>query len=68
MTQEATWNGMRLRQMRKQRGWSQGELSRQSGVSRSYITELERGSKVPTRRVALVIAMTLDVDLDELYS
>lgn len=61
-------NGMRLRHHRKQVGWSQGELSRRSGVSRSFITELERGSKKPSRRVATVLALTLGVDVDDLIS
>lgn len=62
-------NGVRLRRARKAAGIpSQGELARLSGVSRSYITEIEKGVKQPSLRVARVLANAIGVDLDELVS
>lgn len=61
-------NGMRLRRVRKAKGWSQGDLSRNSNVSRSYITEIERGKKKPSIHVATMLANTLEVGLEELVS
>lgn len=62
-------NGVRLRRARKEAGIaSQGELSRLSGVSRSYITEIEKGEKQPSMRVAIILADTIGVGLDELVS
>jgi transcriptional regulator with XRE-family HTH domain len=42
--------GRRVRELRHERGWTQEELSFQSGLSRSYIADIERGK----RNVALV--------------
>lgn len=62
-------NGVRLRRARKAAGIaSQGELARLSGVSRSYITEIEKGIKKPSVRVATILADTIGVSLDELVS
>lgn len=62
-------NGVRLRRARKEAGiTSQGELSRLSGVSRSYITEIEKGIKQPSLRVATILAEAIGVELDELVS
>lgn len=62
-------NGVRLRRARKAAGISsQGELARLSGVSRSYITEIESGIKQPSLRVAAILAATVGVQLDDLIS
>ena len=61
-------NGKRLRRIRKGRGWSQGMLAAESNVSRSYITEIENGSKQPSIHIARILAMALDVGVDELVS
>jgi transcriptional regulator with XRE-family HTH domain len=47
---------------------SQSELSRVTGVSRSYIAEIEKGTKQPRMLVARALATALEVDLDDLLS
>lgn len=47
---------------------SQNELSLVSGVSRSYIAEIEKGVKQPRLRVARALTEALDVDLSDLIS
>jgi len=37
--------GLRLAWLRKQRGWSQEMLSLESGLSRSYLSGIERGKR-----------------------
>jgi transcriptional regulator with XRE-family HTH domain len=61
-------NGMRLRMWRKNRGLSQQKLAELSMVSRSYIAELEKGTKRPRPLVADALAGALSVTVDELIS
>lgn len=37
--------GKILASLRKKRGWSLSELEHRSGISRTYLSELERGKK-----------------------
>ena len=61
-------NGERLRAFRTNAQLSQGDLSKRSGVSRSYIAEIERNTKDPSKRVAAVLADALDIGLEALMS
>ena len=58
--------GKRLAQIRKVRGWSQEQLSLESGLARSYLGGVERGQ----RNIALLnicrLAKTLDVPASRL--
>lgn len=56
----------RLRALRSRRGLSQRELAGRSGVSVGMISEVERGSKSPTVRLAYQLAQALGVSLTEL--
>lgn len=57
---------MKLQQYRQARGWTQSKLSRLSGVSQTYISELEAGKKQPTVTIAHKLAEALGVGLDDL--
>jgi transcriptional regulator with XRE-family HTH domain len=37
--------GLRLRKLRKEKGWTQVEMADALGVDRSYISDIERGKK-----------------------
>ncbi len=54
----------RVRLLRHQRGWSLERLSRLCGVSRSMLSQIERGDANPTVAVALALATALGVSLD----
>lgn len=56
----------RVRQLRTERSWSLEELSTKCGVSRSMLSQIERGEANPTLAVALRIAHALGKSLDEL--
>lgn len=56
----------RVRAFRGQRGWSLDALSRACGVSRSMLSEIERGRANPTLAVAVRIARAFDLSLGEL--
>lgn len=53
--------GAYLRSLRKAKGLSMRELERQSEVSQSYITHIERGKKTPSPAILGKLAGVLDV-------
>jgi transcriptional regulator with XRE-family HTH domain len=56
----------RLRQLRKQRRWTLEQLAAVSGVSRSMLSQIERGHANPTLAVAFRIARAFDRSLADL--
>lgn len=55
-----------LAEIRKVKGWSQQELADKSGVSQTYISELEANKKQPTVPIAQKLALALGVSIGEL--
>ena len=59
--------GLRLKQLRKERGISQEELMAATGIHRTYLSEVERG----IRNISIVnvekIAKALDIDTMEMF-
>lgn len=53
---------VRLRQLRLERGMSLGQLQRVAFVSRSHLSELERGIKTPSARIAQALDGALSAD------
>jgi transcriptional regulator with XRE-family HTH domain len=58
----------RVRALRTQRGWSLKGMSDLCGVSRSMLSQIERGEANPTVAVALAIATAFNISLDELVA
>ena len=58
--------GVRVRDLRKDRGLTLDELAEASGVSRAMISKLERGEKNPTLVIAARLAEGLGVSLSRL--
>jgi transcriptional regulator with XRE-family HTH domain len=58
--------GAKVRRARNRRGWTQLELARAVGLSKYSITNVEAGRQRPPVHMALLIAMALDVPVDEL--
>ena len=56
----------RVRQLRSDRGWSLEDLAANCGVSRSMLSQIERGQANPTLAVALRIAHAFELSLGEL--
>jgi len=61
------FNGVKLRKQREKRGWSQAGLSKLSGVSDEYISQLENGSNVPNELVCQKLSTALGVAVSELF-
>lgn len=57
---------LRLKALRTSKDWSQMELSRRSGVSQSFINDLEAGTKQPTLTTLKKLANALGVSVSEL--
>jgi XRE family transcriptional regulator, regulator of sulfur utilization len=57
-----------LAALRQQRGLSLDELSRQSGVSKSMLSQIERNQTNPTIAIVWRLANALDVDMGELIA
>lgn len=56
----------RLRQLRSAKGFSQTKLSKKSGVSQSFIHDLETGQKQPTIKTIHKLARALGIPVSEL--
>ena len=58
--------GRRLREVRLQRGVTQQWLSETAGMSEAYISNLERGFKVPSLTTIIRLAVALDCKVMDL--
>ena len=56
-----------IRKNRIEKNMTQEELSRKSGISESYISELENNLKMPTILTLCKLAEALEVDINNLY-
>ena len=55
--------GLRIRQLREHRGWSQRELARRAGIRQATISHLESGrAKTVDLAILEKLARALDVD------
>lgn len=58
--------GMRIRQVRKAKGWSQDELAKKCGISMSFLGHIERGTRIMSMETFVSICSALDAGADEL--
>ena len=58
--------GKRLRELRKERGWSQEELAHRVGIDISFLSELENGKKEPCLRKIKELSQGLGVTASKL--
>lgn len=56
-----------IRKIRIEKNMTQEELSQKSGISESYISELENNLKIPTILTLCQLAEALNVEVLELY-
>ncbi len=60
--------GLKLKQLRQEKGFSTQDLSLKSGISSSYLNEIEKGKKYPKTDKINSLAKALEVDYDQLVS
>ncbi|MFC5742752.1 helix-turn-helix domain-containing protein [Dyella tabacisoli] len=58
----------RLKLLRKKHGWTLEALAGQTGLTKSYLSKVERGLSVPSIAVALKLAHALRIDVEQLFS
>jgi putative transcriptional regulator len=57
----------RLRVLRAERGWSQGELAERLQVSRQSVNAIETGKYDPSLPLAFSIADVFDMTIEEIF-
>ena len=60
--------GWTIEQARVDQGWTLGQLAQEADVSRSYLSEVERGLKCISFEKMARIARVLDISLDGLVA
>ncbi|MFZ5650161.1 MAG: helix-turn-helix domain-containing protein [Bacillota bacterium] len=55
-----------IARLRRERGLTQAELSRTTGLSRGYIAAIEQGRRHPTIKTLAIIAEALGVEIEVL--
>ena len=55
---------VRLKPLRKDRGWTLEVLAERTGLTKSYLSKVERGLSVPSIAVAMKLAGALGVPAD----
>lgn len=57
----------KVKALRTDRGWTQGQLAAEVGVSRQSINSIERNRYVPSLPLALVFARVFDCPTDDIF-
>lgn len=57
----------RVKDLRTERGWTQEDLARATGVSRQSINSIERNRYVPSLALALTFARVFGCGTDEIF-
>ena len=60
--------GLKVKQFRQEKGWNFEELGQRTGISISYLNEIEKGKKYPQLDYRKRLAEVLDVSYDFLIS
>lgn len=58
--------GMRIRQVRKAKGWSQEELAARCGISMAFLGHIERGTRSMSLETLVSLCRELGTDADAL--
>jgi transcriptional regulator with XRE-family HTH domain len=59
--------GLRVRELREKRKWSQEDLAHESGLARSFTGAIERGEKDLRLSTLVKLATTFNVSLAQLF-
>lgn len=60
--------GLKLKQQRQKKNWSLQDLANRTGVSKSYLNEIENGKKYPKHDKILQLSEILECKFDDLVS
>jgi transcriptional regulator with XRE-family HTH domain len=56
-----------LREWRKRQGWTLADVAGLTGLSRSYLSRVERGLRDPTPPVKILVARSLGAPVADLF-
>lgn len=59
--------GENVKKIREDKGIKQSELAERVGVTQSMMSQIERGSKVPSMPLGAELAKVLECSMDDLY-
>lgn len=59
--------GMRIKFLRKEKGWSQEDLALEANVNKNYICDLENGRRNPSLDILERISNALNISLEVLF-
>lgn len=59
--------GVRLKEARQEKGWTQAELAERVSVSRKTINTVENGVFIPSTLLALNLARVLGAKVEDLF-
>jgi len=57
----------RLKEARKEKGWSQTDLAKEVRVSQNTISSIETGQYCPSAKLAKILCMVLDKEFEWLF-
>ena len=60
--------GLKLKQQRQKKNWSLQDLATKTGLSKSYLNEIENGKKYPKHDKILQLSEILECKFDEMVS
>ena len=60
--------GLKLKQQRQKKKWSLQDLADKTGLSKSYLNEIENGKKYPKHDKIIQLSDVLDCKFDDLVS
>lgn len=60
--------GLKLRQQRQKKNWSLNDLATQTGLSKSYLNEIENGKKFPKHDKIVQLSEIFNCTYDDLVS
>lgn len=60
--------GIRIGELRKQKGLTQEKLAERMGVSPKYLSSIERGKENPTLTTIINLAQSMDVEIADIFT
>ena len=60
--------GMRIKSVRRGKGYSQEKLAELAGINPKYLSSVERGEENPTLDLFIRLSQSLRVDINEIFN
>ena len=60
--------GMRIKNLRRGKGYSQEKLAELAGINAKYLSSVERGEENPTLDLFIRLSQSLKVDINEMFN